>query len=116
MNYQVEQKTSLLAVIDIGEELSHGRRESANELRDLCKSLEDEGTLTFVLDFKKVKLCPSIVFGNLLVLGKHISEKGGRIYLANPSEHVEKAAKITGLTTTITLVHSVDEALEAEGS
>ena len=112
MPHNVSEQADNFVVLSIGEELNQRRRETANEIRDMCKALEAEGVVHFILDFKEIKLCPSIVFGNLLVLGKQLNAKGGKVFLANPSSHIEKVARITGLNNAVTMVHTVEESKE----
>ena len=115
MLHTVIKHNDKIAVIKAAAELNRGGREVANELRDTCNKLEEEGFTQLVLDFELIKLCPSIVFGNLLVLAKRMAQKQGRVLIANPSETVEKAARITGLTTAITMCKDVPTAIAEVG-
>jgi len=99
-------------LIKVGRELSSGRRNAVNELRDICIEVEKQGVVDMVLDFSKVKVCPSVVFGNIIVLAKRLKEKGGRVTIASPSTHVAKAAKITGLTNIVAIADNVEEAMK----
>jgi len=115
MPHSVRKYNDKIAIVEVGAELNRGGREVANELRDACNRMEEEGCTMLVMDFTNIKLCPSIVFGNLLVLAKRLALKSGRVFVANPSESVEKAARITGLTSTVTLSKDLETALAESG-
>ena len=100
------------AVVTVGRELSGGGRNTVNELRDLCRRLAEEGRNRIILDFSRVRLCPSMAFGNIIILDKRLKEKDGGVAIAAPSSHVAKAARITGLTRSISSFDSVDEAVK----
>ena len=113
MPHSFEKPSEQLAIIRVGIEITEGNRVAVNELRDLCKTLASGGAKHIVLDFSLVHRCPSIVFGNVLVLAKNQAEAGGKIVLAAASEQVAKIARITGLTHTVTLYPSVAAATTA---
>lgn len=102
-----------VAVVYVGKELSDGRRVAINELRDLCKSLADEGFKHLILDFSRVKHCLSIVYGNIIVLAKRLQEVGGSVAITSASPHIEKALRITGLSKNIFIYPTVETATEA---
>jgi len=101
------------AVVTVGRELSSGGRNTVNELRDLCRRLAEEGKKRIILDFSDVKVCPSVVLGNIIVLDKRLKENGGGVALAAPAAHVAKAARIVGLNRTIPSFDSVDDAVKS---
>ncbi|MBW1722616.1 MAG: STAS domain-containing protein [Deltaproteobacteria bacterium] len=111
MAHVYEKLKDSLALVKVGRELSSGRRSAVNELRDLCCSLEKQGINKFVLEFSNVRLCPSVVFGNLIVLAKRLRERKGGVAIAAPSPQVSKAARITGLEKCVPSFDSVDEAI-----
>jgi len=112
MAHSYEKVGKTTGLIKVGRELSSGRRNAVSELRDLCSEVEDQGIINMVLDFSKVKLCPSVVFGNIIVLAKRLREKDGRVSIACPSPNVAKAARIIGLTNTVEMYDTVEEAVK----
>ncbi|MBW1730168.1 MAG: STAS domain-containing protein [Deltaproteobacteria bacterium] len=112
MPHTCEKVDNSTALVNVGRELASGRLNTVNELRELCHMLEDEGIANMILDFSNVKLCPSVVLGNIIVLAKRLKEKNGKVIIASPSPHVEKAARIVGITKTIKILQTLDEALK----
>lgn len=110
MAHEYEKLTEAAAVVRIGQDLSMGKRETVNELRDLCKLLEEQGLRDIILDFAHVTVCPSVVFGNILVLAKRLGEKQGFVGLVNLCPLVAKSVQITGLTRSVRLFSSIAEA------
>lgn len=110
MAHEFEKLSGSAAVVRIGQELSLGKRETVNELRDLCKALEEQGLRDIVLDFAQVTVCPSVVFGNILVLARRLGERQGGVGLVNLCPLVAKSVQITGLTRSVRLYASMAEA------
>ncbi|MBW1698295.1 MAG: STAS domain-containing protein [Deltaproteobacteria bacterium] len=113
MSHEYQIIDDSTALVTAGRELSGGKSTIINELRDLCRRLSEEGKNRIIFDFSRVKLCPSMVFGNIIVLNKRLKEKDGGVAIAAPSSHTAKAARITGLTKGISIFDSVEEAIKA---
>jgi anti-anti-sigma factor len=103
--------TESLAVVTPAGDLAGGGRETVNALRDLCKTLEDEGVRDMVLNLGAVSVCPSIVLGNLIVLAKRLREKNGHVALVEMRPHVAKSVRITGVERSVLVYEKAEDAL-----
>ncbi len=110
MVHIAEKLTDTVTLIHVSPELSTGKRIVVNKLRDLCKEQVADGTRHIILDFSKVKQCPSIVYGNLVVLAKKLQSVNGTVAIAAAFPHIEKAINITGLSKSIHLYIDVEMA------
>ncbi len=111
MPHEPRSVSDSLAVVEVASELGNGRREIVNELRDLCKELADKDVKNIILDFSQVSMCPSMVFGNIVVLAKRLKESQGRVALAAAKPHLAKTIRITGLTKSVDVFDSTEEAI-----
>lgn len=71
---------------------------------------EQTGTSRFVIDMAGVDFIDSACIGSLVTFLIEIDKAGGQLMLAGCQPSVEELLKITGLTTHIKLVASVQEA------
>ena len=101
-----------LAVVMVSRELESGNRETVNRLRDLCRKQVDKNT-NLIIDFSNVNVCPSLVWGNLLVLAKRATKNGQKIALCCLRPTVEKAVQIIGLAKYMDIFSERNEAVKA---
>jgi anti-anti-sigma factor len=71
---------------------------------------EQTGSVRFVIDMQHVDFIDSACIGSLVTFLIEIDKKGGKLMLAGCQPTVCELLKITGLTTHIRLLGSVDEA------
>ncbi|HHL73011.1 MAG TPA: anti-sigma factor antagonist [Bacteroidetes bacterium] len=110
MVHIAEKLNDTVTLINVSPEISTGKRIVINKLRDLCKEEVANGARHIILDFSKVRQCPSIVYGNLVVLAKKLQTVQGTVAIAGAFPHIEKAIKITGLSKSIHLYIDVEMA------
>jgi len=97
MQHEIELVDDDLAVIKVSRDLETGRRELVNQLRDSCRELINEKSRNLIVDFEEVNICPSLVWGNLLVLSKQAKENQHKICLCSLRPVLEKSVKVIGL-------------------
>ncbi len=73
------------------------------------------GCLRFVIDMSEVDFIDSACIGSLVTFLIEIDKQGGKLMLAGCQSTVEELMRITGLTTHIKLLASVDEAEQQTG-
>lgn len=66
----------------------------------------------FVIEMSNVDFIDSACIGSLVTFLIEIDKEGGKLMLAGCQQTVEELLKITGLTTHIKLLTSVDQALQ----
>ncbi|MBW2091439.1 MAG: HEAT repeat domain-containing protein [Deltaproteobacteria bacterium] len=98
-----------LAVITVSRELENSDRDTVNRLRDLCREQIDESR-NLIIDFSGVNICPSMVWGNLIVLAKRARESGCRITLCCLRPTLEKSVRIIGMGKYVDVCSNVGEA------
>jgi len=113
MSHTAETINATTTVVRIAPEISTGKLDTVNELRDLCRELENQGMLHIVMDFSKVQHCPSVVFGNILVGEKRLLAKQGGFCLACFTPYVAKTARIIGVDQDVATFETVEQALQA---
>lgn len=106
----IDKKT---AVVRVAPEISTGKMDTVNGLRDLCRELEMKGVVHLVMDFSDVQHCPSVVFGNILVGQKRLAAAGGGILLTGFSPYVAKTARIIGMNRDVNSFENVESALDS---
>lgn len=72
---------------------------------------QQTGCLRFVLEMSQVDFIDSACIGSLVTFLIEIDKQDGKLMLAGCQSTVEELMKITGLTTHIKLLASVDEAV-----
>ncbi len=70
---------------------------------------EQTGCVRFVIDMAGVDFIDSACIGSLVTFLIEIDKSGGKLMLAGCQRSVEELLKITGLTTHIPLIASVDQ-------
>lgn len=68
------------------------------------------GCVRYVIDMKNVDFIDSACIGSLVTFLIEIDKHGGKLMLAGCQPNVEELLKITGLTTHIVLLASVEDA------
>ncbi len=109
MAHQLTELNEKNDLITVSRELESGNRESVNRLRDLCKKQIALGK-NIILDFENVDICPSIVWGNLIVVAKVAKENDLKVVICNLQPTVYKAAKIIGMTKYVFMVETLAKA------
>ncbi len=119
MPHEIETINNGLALVLVSRELESGNRETVNRLRGLCREQVEKKDMDLLIDFSNVNICPSLVWGNLLVLAKRSKEIGRRIALCCLRPTLDKAARIIGMAKYVEVYADKDEAVKAlsrEGS
>ncbi len=109
MIHRIETIGGKLAIIRVGRELESGSREAVNALRNLT---QEQITVErhLILDFAKINVCPSVVWGNLIVHSKRAREKGLRVLICCLRPTLEKSVRIIKMNKYVTVCGGVDEA------
>jgi anti-sigma B factor antagonist len=81
-------------------------------LENIC-NLFNDGFVTIVADFKKLRYVNSTGLGILLHFSKSAKEKGGSFKIANVNENVYEIIEIIGATTLLEIYDELDEAIAA---
>ncbi len=84
---------------------------SAPEFDRKCDEWLTEGTTAFVLDFGGLEYISSAGLRSLLVLGKKLSAKKGKVVIASVKDVVKEVFTISGFGSIFTMVDSVEAAL-----
>ena len=82
------------------------------ELVELVNELLSKGLTTCLADISKVRYINSSGIGVLITILTKFRNKGGELYLINPSEHVKKLLIITKLQAIFNIVTSKEEAIQ----
>ena len=82
------------------------------ELVDLANDVLSNGTNHCLLDISDVRYINSSGIGVLITLLTKFRNKGGDLYLINPSEHVDKLLIMTKLQAIFNIAASEDEVLQ----
>ena len=85
----------------------------APALKSEFVTLNAEGIKNIIIDLSEVKYTDSSGLSALLVGNRLFSEEGGIFVLACLSEHVTKLIKISQLNNVLTIVPSLEEAVDA---
>lgn len=112
MPHEIDTINKGFAVLIVSRELESGSRETVNRLRDLCRE-QVEKDMDLIIDFSNVNICPSLVWGNLLVLAKRSRGNGHRIALCCLRPTLEKMARIIGMAKYVEVFSGKDEAVKA---
>jgi anti-anti-sigma factor len=63
----------------------------------------DDGDYQLILDFADVRMIDSAGIGILLSTQRRVQAAGGRLVVANPSDHVRKVFSLTGVDRSLTI-------------
>jgi len=113
MSHKIELIDDSLAVVKVSRDMETGRREVLNQLRDICRELINEKQRNLIVDFKELNICPSLVWGNLLVLSKQARESQYKIGLCSLRPTLAKSVKIIGLSKYMNIYSEKSEAVKA---
>ena len=81
------------------------------DLINVVNNSIDEGVVNGVVDITDVRYINSSGIGVLITILTKFRNKGGELFLINPSDHVKKLLIITKLQAIFNIVDSMDEAL-----
>lgn len=109
MNYTHEVKGNTLHLVFSGDLIGENK---GPELVELTKNLLSEGVIFCVADISDVRYINSSGIGVLITILTKFRNKGGELYIVNPSEHVKKLLIITKLLAIFNVVSSIEDALE----
>ena len=112
MPHETEILNKGLAVVKVSRELESGMRDTVNRLRDVCRKQIENG-MDLIVDFDNVNICPSLVWGNLLVLAKRSRENERKIVLCCLRPTLQKSVRIIGLNKYMKVFLNRDEAVKA---
>lgn len=76
-------------------------------------TMHAEGVKNIILDLSDVNYTDSSGLSALLVGNRTFRQEGGSFVIANPSDHAMKLIKISQLDGVLTILPSVDEAVDA---
>ena len=82
------------------------------EIVDLTNNAINDGVRTCLLDISEVRYINSSGIGVLITLLTKLRNKGGEMYLINPSDHVNKLLVMTKLKAIFNIADSEEEALD----
>jgi len=84
---------------------------SAPEFDRKCDELLAEGLTAFILDFSRLEYISSAGLRSLLVLGKKLSVKKGKLVIASVKDVVKEVFTISGFGAIFAMADSVEAAL-----
>ncbi len=84
---------------------------SAPEFDRKCEEWIAEGAVVFIVDFSGLEYISSAGLRSLLVLGKKLTAKKGKVVIASLKDVVKEVFTISGFGSIFTIVDSVDAAL-----
>ena len=108
MDYQYDRQDNYVVLTIkgdlIGEEKSH-------DIITELESYNNGRNINLLVDISEVRYINSSGLGILITLLTKVRNRGGELYLINPSESVKKLLIITKLETIFKVYHSASEAL-----
>ena len=108
MNFIREIKSNMLVLRIIGDLIGE---DSGIQLIDPAKEAIEHGILLCVIDISKLRYINSSGIGVLITILTKFRNKGGEVYLMQPSESVKKLLIITKLNSIFQVVESEAAAL-----
>ena len=85
----------------------------APELKSEFVSLSNEGTSNIILSLAETKYVDSSGLSAILVANRLCNNVGGMLVISNVNEHVSKLFKISQLESILTILPTVEEAVDA---
>ena len=110
MKYSIDKKEEY-SVFKLSEEKLDSTL--APDLKSEFVTLNAEGVKNIIIDLSEVKYTDSSGLSALLVGNRLFTEEGGIFVLASLTEHVTKLIKISQLNNVLTIVPSLEEAVDA---
>lgn len=102
-------KKSDILIVSLAGELDH---HTAAEVRvKIDDKIESEKVKKVILDFERVTFMDSSGIGVVVGRQKKLSLSGGKVYVANVNESVQKVFELSGLFKIITKFNTVEEAV-----
>jgi anti-sigma B factor antagonist len=109
MQYSQEIKDGILLFTLSGNLIGE---DNGPEIIEKVNDFINENVILCAVDISDVKYINSSGIGVLITLLTKFRNKGGELYIINPSEHVKKLIIITKLNAIFNIVDTIDEALE----
>ncbi len=109
MIYEHKVEGNVLHLIFSGDLIGENK---GPELVELIKNLMAEGVKYCIADISAVRYINSSGIGVLITVLTKFRNKGGELYIVNPSEHVKKLLIITKLLAIFNVVKTKEEATE----
>lgn len=110
MNFAQEIRSNTLILRISGDLIGE---EKGTQLVSMVNDAVSHKVLTCVIDISGLRYINSSGIGVLITLLTKFRNKGGEVYLMNPSESVKKLLAITKLNAIFQVVASEEEAIEA---
>ncbi len=110
MKYSIDKKEEY-SVFKLSEEKLDSTL--APDLKSEFVTLNAEGVKNIIIDLSEVKYTDSSGLSALLVGNRLFTEEGGIFVLSSLTEHVTKLIKISQLNNVLTIVPSLEEAVDA---
>ncbi|HNP96330.1 MAG TPA: STAS domain-containing protein [Cyclobacteriaceae bacterium] len=108
MNFRQEIKTNLLILRIEGDLIGE---DNGTQLIEAVNEAVSHKVVTCVVDISELRYINSSGIGVLITILTKFRNKGGEVYLMNPSESVKKLLAITKLNAIFQVVASEDEAI-----
>lgn len=109
MQYSHQIKENILILTLSGNLIGE---DNGPEIIEKVNDFINENVILCAINISDVKYINSSGIGVLITLLTKFRNKGGELYLVNPSEHVKKLIIITKLNAIFNIVNEVDEAIE----
>lgn len=110
MNFAQEIRSNTLILRITGDLIGE---DSGTRLVDVVNDAVSHQVLTCVIDISALRYINSSGIGVLITLLTKFRNKGGEVYLMNPSESVKKLLAITKLNAIFQVVRSEEEVISA---
>ncbi|MFY8037372.1 MAG: STAS domain-containing protein [Cyclobacteriaceae bacterium] len=108
MNFSQEIKESVLTLHIAGDLIGE---DSGTQLVGAVNDALSHQVLTCIIDISELRYINSSGIGVLITILTKFRNKGGEVYLMNPSESVKKLLVITKLNAIFQVIKSEDEAV-----
>ncbi len=108
MNFSQEIKESVLTLRIAGDLIGE---DSGTQLVSAVNDAVSHKVLTCIIDISELRYINSSGIGVLITILTKFRNKGGEVYLMNPSESVKKLLVITKLNAIFQVIKSEDEAV-----
>ena len=108
MNFSQEIKESVLTLRIAGDLIGE---DSGTQLVGAVNDAVSHKVLTCIVDISELRYINSSGIGVLITILTKFRNKGGEVYLMNPSESVKKLLVITKLNAIFQVIKSEDEAV-----
>ncbi|MCB0490349.1 MAG: STAS domain-containing protein [Cyclobacteriaceae bacterium] len=108
MNFRQEIKTNVLILRIEGDLIGE---DNGTQLIEAVNEAVSHKVVTCIVDISELRYINSSGIGVLITILTKFRNKGGEVYLMNPSESVKKLLAITKLNAIFQVVTSEDEAI-----